>query len=159
MKNNNLASAIELDKGLPLESRNTDDKTSVVLISEAVDNAATSLTNDIISDDENEDINENASPPRGEEEGLLEQDFDPPRPESPQSILRDLCKRGDPVELENFLKEMCLDEDMVPADEGIEGKYQNRLMGRVDRSKVILGFSYLTGHGLPFCSAFTRTDA
>ena len=60
--------------------------------------------------------------------------LNPPKPDSPQSQLRDLCKRGDPVQLENFLQEMCVEEIEQQEDKDLED--QTVQIRRVDKLKV-----------------------
>ena len=67
----------------------------------------------------------------------------PLRPMSPQSQLRDLCKRGDADQLEKFLADMCNLEDTTNCNIN-EDDTQNRLTctKSIDKSKVKISTNY-----------------
>ena len=67
----------------------------------------------------------------------------PLRPMSPQSQLRDLCKRGDADQLEKFLADMCNLEDTTNCNTN-EDDTQNRLTctKSIDKSKVMISTNY-----------------
>ena len=86
-----------------------------------------------------------------EESGQLRCDEDeyfscPFRPMSPQSQLRDLCKRGDADQLDKFLDEMCDSEDNGNCVIN-KSDSQNELKCTkfIDKSKVSLKFNSLIG--------------
>ena len=64
--------------------------------------------------------------------------LNPPRPQSPQSQLRDLCKRGDAVLLEKFLEGICDEEEVQqPIDNQNSGIHRINSIRKIDKSKVI----------------------
>lgn len=64
--------------------------------------------------------------------------LNPPRPQSPQSQLRDLCKRGDAVLLEKFLEGICDEEEVQqPIDNQNSGIHRIYSIRKIDKSKVI----------------------
>ena len=72
-----------------------------------------------------------------------DEDFPSPlRPLSPQSQLRDLCKRGDADHLEEFLADICDSKDVQDyTDSQTEDNKKNQCTKKIDKSKVSKKFS------------------
>ena len=71
-----------------------------------------------------------------------DEDFpSPPRPISPQSQLRDLCKRGDAEQLEKFLNKLSDTEDHENLPETTEKFQKVKCTKKIDKDKVCIQYS------------------